>query len=163
MVNIFSSIAYLYRVIMKRIYRYFMFSGRNIEGSPHLRARVYRACPTQLSGPSGLSHPCRDTCTVRTTTIWTIHNTMDRISRLLSCVLLLLLPLAAALKFDLHPVSPHDAAKYERCVRNFCAKDQLVVVTAILDGYRGDGQRVDMHVRHNSIHLHLHPGANKSY
>lgn len=72
---------------------------------------------------------------------------MDRLSRLFSCVLLLLLPLAAALKFDLHPVSPHDAAKYERCVRNFVAKEQLVVVTAILDGYRGDGQRVDMHVR----------------
>jgi hypothetical protein len=73
---------------------------------------------------------------------------MDRISRFVGCVLLLLLlPLAAALKFDLHPVSPHDAAKYERCVRNFCAKDQLVVVTAILDGYRGDGQKVDMHVR----------------
>jgi hypothetical protein len=61
-------------------------------------------------------------------------------------VLLVLLPLAAALKFDLHPVSQHDAAKYERCVRNFVAKEQLVVVTAILDGYRGDGQRVDMHV-----------------
>ncbi|KAF2853093.1 hypothetical protein T440DRAFT_466084 [Plenodomus tracheiphilus IPT5] len=72
---------------------------------------------------------------------------MDRISRLLSCLLLALLPLATALKFDLHPVQPHDAAKYERCVRNFVAKEQLVVVTAILDGYRGDGQRVDMHIR----------------
>jgi hypothetical protein len=72
---------------------------------------------------------------------------MDRLSRLFTCVLLVLLPFAAALKFDLHPVSPHDAAKYERCVRNFVAKDQLVVVTAILDGYRGDGQKVDMHVR----------------
>ncbi|KAF2036476.1 hypothetical protein EK21DRAFT_95756 [Setomelanomma holmii] len=72
---------------------------------------------------------------------------MDRLSRLFSCVLLVLLPLAAALKFDLHAVSPHDAAKYERCVRNFVAKDQLVVVTAILDGYRGDGQKVDMHIR----------------
>ncbi|KAJ4371224.1 vesicle coat component [Neocucurbitaria cava] len=72
---------------------------------------------------------------------------MDRLSRLLSCLLLAVLPLVAALKFDLHPVSAHDAAKYERCVRNFVAKDQLVVVTAILDGYRGDGQRVDMHIR----------------
>jgi hypothetical protein len=71
---------------------------------------------------------------------------MDRLTRLLSYVLLAILPLAAALKFDLHPVSAHDSAKYERCVRNFVAKDQLVVVTAILDGYRGDGQRVDMHV-----------------
>jgi hypothetical protein len=65
-------------------------------------------------------------------------------------LLVLLLPLASALKFDLHPVSQHDAAKYERCVRNFVAKEQLVVVTAILDGYRGDGQRVDMHVRRRS-------------
>lgn len=72
---------------------------------------------------------------------------MDRLSRLLSCLLLVVLPFAAALKFDLHPVASHDAAKYERCVRNFVAKEQLVVVTAILDGYRGDGQRVDMHVR----------------
>ena len=71
---------------------------------------------------------------------------MDRLSRLFGCLLLVILPLAAALKFDLHPVAAHDAAKYERCVRNFVAKDQLVVVTAILDGYRGDGQRVDMHV-----------------
>ncbi|KAL5116393.1 vesicle coat component [Pleosporales sp. CAS-2024a] len=72
---------------------------------------------------------------------------MDRLSRLVSCVLLLVLPLAAALKFDLHAVHAHDAAKYERCVRNYCAKEQLVVVTATLDGYRGDGQRVDMHIR----------------
>jgi p24 family protein delta-1 len=72
---------------------------------------------------------------------------MDRISRVISCLLLAILPLAAALKFDLHPVQEYDAAKYERCVRNFVAKDQLVVVTATLDGYRGDGQRVNMHVR----------------
>lgn len=71
---------------------------------------------------------------------------MDRLSRLLGCLLLALLPLAAALKFDLHPVAPQDAAKQQRCVRNFVAREQLVVVTAILDGYRGDGQRVDMHV-----------------
>jgi hypothetical protein len=71
---------------------------------------------------------------------------MDRLSRLFSCMLLVLLPLASGLKFDLHPVSHHEAAKYERCVRNFVAHEQLVVVTAILDGYRGDGQRVDMHV-----------------
>jgi hypothetical protein len=62
-------------------------------------------------------------------------------------VLLAILPLAAALKFDLHPVAAHDSARYERCIRNFVAREQLVVVTAILDGYRGDGQRVDMHVR----------------
>ncbi|CAA9956466.1 vesicle coat component [Pyrenophora teres f. teres] len=72
---------------------------------------------------------------------------MDRLARILSGVLFFILPLAAALKFDLHPVSAHDSAKYERCIRNFVAREQLVVVTAILDGYRGDGQRVDMHIR----------------
>ncbi|KAJ4339337.1 vesicle coat component [Didymella glomerata] len=72
---------------------------------------------------------------------------MDRILRLFTLLIAVIAPLAAALKFDLHPVSPHDAAKYERCIRNFVAKDQLVVVTAILDGYRGDGQKVDMHIR----------------
>lgn len=67
--------------------------------------------------------------------------------RAIAVLLAVIAPLTAALKFDLHPVSAHDAAKYERCIRNFVAKDQLVVVTAILDGYRGDGQKVDMHVR----------------
>jgi hypothetical protein len=80
---------------------------------------------------------------------------MDRLGRLLSCVLLALLPLTAALKFDLHPVAAHDSAKYERCIRNFVAREQLVVVTAILDGYRGDGQRVDMHVRCNYQFQHI--------
>lgn len=70
---------------------------------------------------------------------------MERILGLLT-LLLFALPLASALKFDLHAVQAHDSAKYERCIRNFVAKDQLVVVTAILDGYRGDGQSVNMHV-----------------
>jgi hypothetical protein len=72
---------------------------------------------------------------------------MDRIMRFVHLILLVVAPLAAALKFDLHAVTPHDAAKYERCIRNFVAKDQLVVVTVNMNGYRGDGQRVDMHVR----------------
>ncbi|EUC31055.1 hypothetical protein COCVIDRAFT_108095 [Bipolaris victoriae FI3] len=72
---------------------------------------------------------------------------MDRLARLVSYLLLTLLPLTAALKFDLHPVAERESARYERCIRNFVAKEQLVVVTAILDGYRGDGQRVDMHIR----------------
>ncbi len=71
---------------------------------------------------------------------------MDRILRLLTLLVAVIAPLTAALKFDLHPVSAHDASKYERCIRNFVAKEQLVVVTAILDGHRGDGQKVDMHV-----------------
>lgn len=72
---------------------------------------------------------------------------MDRIQRLLASLLLLVtLPFASALKFDIHAVNQHDSAKYERCIRNFVAKDQLVVVTAIVDGYRGDGQTLNMHV-----------------
>jgi hypothetical protein len=72
---------------------------------------------------------------------------MDRITRLMQALLLLvILPFASALKFDIHAVQEHDAAKYERCIRNFVAKDQLVVVTAIVDGYRGDGQTLNMHV-----------------
>ncbi|CAI6312842.1 unnamed protein product [Periconia digitata] len=73
---------------------------------------------------------------------------MDRITRLLSCVLLFLsVPLASALKFDLHAVHEHEAARHERCIRNFVAREQLVVVSVIMDGYRGDGQTVNMHIR----------------
>ncbi|KAF2647697.1 hypothetical protein K491DRAFT_643685 [Lophiostoma macrostomum CBS 122681] len=73
---------------------------------------------------------------------------MDRLPRLLSCLFLVLIaPLASALKFDIHAVQPHDADKHERCIRNFVAKDQLVVVTAIVSGERGDGQTLNMHIR----------------
>ncbi|KAF2116420.1 emp24/gp25L/p24 family/GOLD-domain-containing protein [Lophiotrema nucula] len=73
---------------------------------------------------------------------------MERLIRLLQCALLLVaLPLSLALKFDIHAVQPHDAAKHERCIRNFVAKDQLVVVTTITDGHRGDGQTLNMHIR----------------
>lgn len=58
---------------------------------------------------------------------------------------LLVVQLASALKFDLPATSGH--GKNERCIRNFIAKDQLVVVTAIVSGSKGDGQRVNMHVR----------------
>lgn len=56
---------------------------------------------------------------------------------------LLVAQLATALKFDLAATS----GKNERCIRNFVSKDQLVVVTAIVSGSKGDGQRVNMHVR----------------
>jgi len=59
---------------------------------------------------------------------------------------LLLLPLASALKFDLQAHTGH-SSKYERCIRNFVAKDTLVLVTAIVGGNKGDGQMVNMHVR----------------
>lgn len=88
---------------------------------------------------------------------------MDRILRPLHTQLLALLvaavallPLASALKFELHAVQPHDAARHERCIRNFVAKEQLVLVTAIMDGYRGDGQTVNIHVRGL---LYIRPGV----
>ena len=61
------------------------------------------------------------------------------------CSLVLLVACAQALKFDLQAYSQHDR-KPERCIRNFVAKDTLVVVTATVDGHRGDGMVVNMHV-----------------
>ena len=61
-------------------------------------------------------------------------------------LLLLLSPIASALKFDLQAHTGH-SSKYERCIRNFVAKDTLVLVTAIVGGNKGDGQMVNMHVR----------------
>ncbi|KAK6358995.1 vesicle coat component [Orbilia brochopaga] len=52
--------------------------------------------------------------------------------------------LASALKFDLHAQQtghPH------RCIRNFAAKDTLVVVTTIISGHKGDGQKVNIHIK----------------
>ncbi len=59
--------------------------------------------------------------------------------------LFLILPLSWALKFDLEAHTGHHN-KYERCIRNFVAKETLVLVTAIVDGQKGDGQMVNMHV-----------------
>jgi len=72
---------------------------------------------------------------------------MEQLVRFLSYLLLLVFaPAALALKFDINAYSQHDAAKHERCIRNFVAKDQLVVVTAIVNGFRGDGQTLNLHV-----------------
>ena len=59
---------------------------------------------------------------------------------------ILLLPYASALKFDL-PAHTGHGQKYERCIRNFVARDTLVLVTAIVGGNKGEGQMVNMHVR----------------
>lgn len=58
---------------------------------------------------------------------------------------LAILPFSWALKFDLQAHTGH-GSKYERCIRNFVAKDTLVVVTATVSGQKGDGQMVNMHV-----------------
>lgn len=55
-------------------------------------------------------------------------------------LLFLFLQLSSALKFDLF------AGHSERCIRNFVGQDQLVMVTAIVSGHKGDGQKVNMHV-----------------
>ncbi|KAL1955944.1 hypothetical protein VTO42DRAFT_7929 [Malbranchea cinnamomea] len=61
-------------------------------------------------------------------------------------VLCCLLPLYShALKFDLY-ANTH-SGKNERCIRNFVGADQLVVVTAIVSGTKGDGQQVNMHIK----------------
>jgi hypothetical protein len=60
--------------------------------------------------------------------------------------LLLLVSLASALKFDIVAHPGHESKKHERCIRNFVAKDQLVVVTAIIDGNKDDGQELNIHV-----------------
>jgi len=73
---------------------------------------------------------------------------MGIIAIMLSYVLFLAsLPLASALKFDVVAHHGHESSKYERCIRNFVAKDQLVVVTANVDGIRNDGQQLNIHVR----------------
>jgi hypothetical protein len=62
------------------------------------------------------------------------------------CSLLLLLAVGAhALKFDIPAGTGHDRHS-RRCIRNFVSKDMLVVVTAIVDGYKGDGMQLNMHV-----------------
>jgi p24 family protein delta-1 len=62
------------------------------------------------------------------------------------CSLVLLASTVQALKFDLLATVGHDPRR-ERCIRNFVSKDTLVVVTATVSGYRGDGMTVNMHVR----------------
>ncbi|KAL3461004.1 WD40-repeat-containing domain protein [Aspergillus heterothallicus] len=59
----------------------------------------------------------------------------------LGLLFLLFVQISSALKFDIV------AGKGERCIRNFVLKDQLVVVTAIVSGDRGDGQMVNMHIK----------------
>ncbi|KAK3899773.1 endoplasmic reticulum vesicle protein 25 [Staphylotrichum tortipilum] len=73
---------------------------------------------------------------------------MARLRSLLhrACSLLLLLAVGAqALKFDIQAGSGHDKHS-RRCVRNFVSKDMLVVVTAIVDGFKGDGMQLNMHI-----------------
>lgn len=84
---------------------------------------------------------------------------METLLRALSCLLLLAsLPFVSALKFDIQAHPGHESASKERCIRNFVMKDQLVVVTTITDGWRGDGQRLNMHVRPVPVNCNPLPG-----
>jgi hypothetical protein len=60
-------------------------------------------------------------------------------------VIAIFLQTALALKFDLQ-AHPGHSVKNERCIRNFVNRDTLVVVTATVGGYKGDGMLVNMHV-----------------
>ncbi len=62
------------------------------------------------------------------------------------CSVALFLAAVEALKFDIEAFSRGDP-KGTRCIRNFVAKDTLVVVTATVDGYKGDGMIINMQVR----------------
>ncbi|RYP75232.1 hypothetical protein DL769_003843 [Monosporascus sp. CRB-8-3] len=57
------------------------------------------------------------------------------------CSIVLLVTSINALKFDLA------ADGRQRCIRNFVARDTLVVVTAVVSGHKGDGQTVNMLIR----------------
>ncbi|KAL8702450.1 MAG: hypothetical protein Q9201_004374 [Fulgogasparrea decipioides] len=71
---------------------------------------------------------------------------MVRLCSILGVLSLAVVPLSSALKFDLQAHTGH-SSKYERCIRNFVAKDTLVLVTAIVSGQKGDGQMVNMHIK----------------
>jgi len=80
----------------------------------------------------------------------------------LKLLLAFALPLASALKFDIQAHPGGESAKQERCIRNFVAKDQLVVVTATVSGKRGDGQTLNMHVSPPLVITILHNATPRS-
>jgi hypothetical protein len=63
------------------------------------------------------------------------------------CSLLLLITATNALRFDIQAHTGKENQKKERCVRNFVAKDMLVVVSATVGGSKGDGMSVNIHIR----------------
>ncbi|KAL1844802.1 hypothetical protein VTK73DRAFT_1767 [Phialemonium thermophilum] len=69
----------------------------------------------------------------------------SRLRQTLCGVLLLLAACADALKFELQARSAHEHKPW-RCIQNFVAGKTLVVVTATVSGYKGDGMTVNMHI-----------------
>ncbi|GAB7358863.1 hypothetical protein MBLNU230_g4086t1 [Neophaeotheca triangularis] len=66
---------------------------------------------------------------------------------LLALLLGVLLPLVSALKFEIQAHPGAESKSKERCIRNFVARDQLVVVTTDISGSRGDGMVLNMHIK----------------
>ncbi|RDA94643.1 hypothetical protein CP533_2492 [Ophiocordyceps camponoti-saundersi (nom. inval.)] len=60
---------------------------------------------------------------------------------------LVLASAARGLKLELHAHPGSESKKKERCVRNFVGQETLVVVAAKVDGHKGDGMMVNMHIR----------------
>ncbi|QKX61316.1 uncharacterized protein TRUGW13939_08464 [Talaromyces rugulosus] len=67
----------------------------------------------------------------------------SNLKAIVSLCFLLFAGLGSALRFDL--AAQHHSN--ERCIRNFVNGGQLVVVTAIVSGSKGDGQVVNMHIK----------------
>ncbi|MCJ1471458.1 vesicle coat component [Lambiella insularis] len=65
------------------------------------------------------------------------------------CLWLTILNSTSALKFDLQ-AHAGSGGKYPRCIRNFVARETLVVVTATVSGSKGDGQIVNMLIKDTS-------------
>ncbi|OWP06133.1 hypothetical protein B2J93_8516 [Marssonina coronariae] len=62
------------------------------------------------------------------------------------CGVLFFLSCVQALKFDIEAFVQGDP-RGKRCIRNFVARDTLVVVTATVDGTKGDGMILNMHIK----------------
>ncbi|OLL23993.1 Endoplasmic reticulum vesicle protein 25 [Neolecta irregularis DAH-3] len=61
--------------------------------------------------------------------------------------LLLLTSPSIALKFSISSFPESSASSYQKCISNFVSADTLVVVTAIVTGSKGDGQRVNIEIK----------------
>jgi len=70
------------------------------------------------------------------------------------CGLVLFVACSQALKFELQGVSDNRWNE-PRCIRNFVSKDTLVVVTATIDGEKGDGMIVNINVSSATGALHI--------
>lgn len=66
----------------------------------------------------------------------------SRLASWATFLLLVLLPISQALKFDIQAHPGAESKEKERCIRNFVARDQLVVVTATISGTRGEDRHL---------------------